>query len=194
MTASRLYDALPSISSHHFYLTSLAKPMHYPKEVYMKLPFMAKKPNIEPEDLKSLEKIAVNKEWYEKSSSTSFVNLPLASRIFEKLAGDSPVSIFGLYANHSEQYQKLWGKCSFAYPGEYYARAWVMKLTDSENVILFSSKGGGSSFEVTGAGCDQWPPTLSDEAEKKLVGILLAINNEMGAEIRKKYENDFPSP
>jgi hypothetical protein len=168
--------------------------MHCPQEVYMKLPFIAKTPSIEPEDLKSLEKIAVNKGWYEKSSSTRFANFKLASKIFEKLAGESPVSIFGLYANHSKQYQELLGKCSFVYPGEYYARAWVMKLTDSENVILFSSKGGGSSFEVTGPGCNKWPPVLSGKAEKKLVGILLAINNEMGAEIRKKYENDSPSP
>lgn len=142
--------------------------------------------DVEPIDLKGLERITANKTWYESANATRISNLAFVGDLFRQIEKKDAMAFFSLYANHIDEYTALWGKPSFTYKNEYAWDTWVLKLSADENLILFSGKGGGSSFEVSGPGCKQWPPTLSDEAKDRVSRIILTLNNEVaGPKLRK---------
>lgn len=143
-------------------------------------------------DLTALEKVRVDNGWYENASTTRISNLPAVRRLFQRIEDAEPAAFFGLYRNHVDAYAEIWGKHSFSFKSEYFWKIWAIKLSDEENLLLLSAKGGGSSFEVSGLGCDKWPPVLSDPALEKLTRIILTLNNDLGREIRAQFEGGTP--
>lgn len=150
--------------------------------------------DLEPIDLKGIERLPANKAWYESANATRLINLAFVGDLLRKIEKKDSMAFFSLYANHIDEYSALWGKPSFTYKNEYAWNAWVLKLSADENLILFSSKGGGSSFEVSGPGCNQWPPTLTDEAKDRLSRIILTLNHEVAGPKRRKIQATIAEP
>ncbi|MDT8925180.1 hypothetical protein RBE51_20520 [Pseudomonas taiwanensis] len=146
-------------------------------------------PKVEKIDLSKLEKAPVDKSWYEQATATPIANLPGIRDLFQKIENDNPAAFFGLYSNHLDAYANLWGKHSFCYKSEYLWKVWAIKLSDDENLLLLSAKGGGSCFEVSGPGCLKWPPVLSGPAFEKLKQVILTINHDLGKAKRSQFEN-----
>jgi len=142
----------------------------------------------EPIVLKSLTRHPVDKKWYEAADATRLSNFDFVRDVFSKIEKQDPVAFFSLYSNHFVEYTELWGKPDFTYKSEYSWKGWVIDLSRTEQLILLSAKGGGSSFEVSGPGCTQWPPTLSDEAREKLCRIILTINQEIAGPKRMRCQ------
>lgn len=151
--------------------------------------FLNRSPKIENIDLSTLEKTRVDKSWYEQASATPIANLRGIRDMFQQIEKDNPAAFFGLYSNHLDAYANLWGKHSFSYKSEYHWKVWAIKLSDDENLLLLSAKGGGSCFEVSGPGCLKWPPVLSEPALEKLKQIMITINHDLGKAKRAQFEN-----
>lgn len=147
--------------------------------------------DFEPISLKGLERFSADKTWYEGVGGTPMVNLDCVGDLFRAIENKDPLAFFCLYGNHIAEYTELWGKPSFTYKNEHSWKAWVLKLSDSEQLILFSAKGGGSSFEVAGQQCDQWPPKLTEQATERLCRILFTINSEIAGPKRRKLEAEI---
>jgi hypothetical protein len=95
----------------------------------------------------------------------------------------------------------VWGPPAFTFRNEYNWKAWVVPLSESENLILFSAKGGGSSFEVTGPNVSSYPGVLSEVATSNLLNILWTIQERFGnphklkvLEKIKTQDSDSPEP
>lgn len=145
--------------------------------------------DFEPIDLKGLDRVDANKGWYEGIGATPLANLDFVGDLFRRIEAKDPVAFFSLYSNHIDEYTTLWGKPSFTYKGEYAWKAWVLKLSYTEQLILLSAKGGGSVFEVAGPQCNQWPPRLSDEAKDRLCRVILTLNNDVAGPKRRKIQS-----
>jgi len=149
---------------------------------------MKRQPEIEKIDLSKLEKVTVDKTWYEQAIATPIANLPGIRDLFQQIEKDNPAAFFGLYSNHLDAYTGLWGKHCFSYKSEYLWKVWAIKLSEKENLLLLSAKGGGSCFEVSGPNCLKWPPVLSEPAMEKLKQIMITINHDMGKAKRAEFE------
>jgi hypothetical protein len=147
--------------------------------------------DFEPISLKGLERFSADKTWYEGVGATPMVNLDCVGDLLRSIENKNPLAFFSLYSNHITEYTELWGKPDFTYKGEHNWKSWVLKLSETEQFILMSAKGGGSCFEVAGAQCDQWPPKLSDQATERLCRILFTINTEVAGPKRRKLEAEM---
>jgi hypothetical protein len=131
-------------------------------------------------DLSAFVATKVSKKWYESAGSSRISNISAVHGLFTALEKKDPVAFFGLYANHVVDYTTVWGPAAFSFRNEYNWKAWVVPLSESENLILFSAKGGGSSFEVTGPNVGSYPGVLSEVATSNLLNILWTIQDRFG--------------
>jgi hypothetical protein len=152
-------------------------------------------------DLSSFTAKKLSKKEYENVGSSRIVNIPEIHRIFAAIEQKDPVAFFGLYANHILDYTNVWGPAAFTYRNEYNWNAWVVPLSETENLILFSAKGGGSSFEVTGPNVSSYPAELSEGATANLLNIIWTIQEKFGNPHKikardgvKSKDSDSPEP
>ncbi|MBD8088921.1 hypothetical protein IFT48_02930 [Pseudomonas fluorescens] len=152
--------------------------------------FRKRKSEIKKIDLRKLEKGLVDRNWYVQACATPIANLPGIRDMFQQIEKENPAAFFGLYSNNLDAYADLWGKHNFSYKSEYLWKVWVIKLTEEENLLLLTAKGGGSCFEVSGPQCQKWPPVISEPALEKLKQVMVTINHDMGKSKRAQFENN----
>lgn len=152
-------------------------------------------------DLSAFEAKKLSKKWYESVGSSRISNIPQIYGFFTALERKDPVAFFGLYANHILDYTTVWGPAAFTFRTECNWKAWVVVLSETENLILFSAKGGGSSFEVTGPDVGGYQGSLSEGAITNLRNILWTIQEQFGnphkikaLEGLKSKDSDSPEP
>lgn len=152
-----------------------------------------------------LASLVIRKEsatWYKSAEATPLVNVEEVRSFFDEIQKADPVAFFGLYSEHISEYTRRWGSPCFTYRSERNWKGWVVELSKNESLILLTSKGGGSAFEISGPGTGQWPPKLSNDALEVLLRIMVTINDEIAGPIKKrieekrsnKREDDGPSP
>lgn len=152
-------------------------------------------------DLSAFAAQKLSKKWYESVGSSRISNFPEIYGFFKAIEAKDPLALYGLYANHILDYTKVWGGPAFTFRSEYNWKAWVVGLSETENLILFSSKGGGSSFELTGPNVNSYPGSLSEGAFSNLLGILWTIQEKFGNPLKlkvleqiKTHDSDSPEP
>lgn len=128
-------------------------------------------------------------EWYKSANATTIANVEELRSFFNEMVQTNPLAFFGLYSEHITEYTNIWGPPCFTYRSERNWKAWVVELSKDENLILLTSKGGGSTFELTGPGTKQWPPKLSNDALEVLLRIMVTINDEIAGPIKKRIED-----
>ena len=137
--------------------------------------------------LKNIRPIRVAKGWYEKADSTPIRNVVELVDFMRQIEKKDPLAFFGLYANHTDAIKAMWGGPAFIFRSEYSWNGWVLPLTDAEQLIVMTSKGGGATFELVLPSKD-CPPRLSTAGLEQLKAILNAIQTEFGNSRRHAVE------
>lgn len=122
-------------------------------------------------DLKSLEQLRVDKSWLDTARTDPLFMVDLFHQFIADMMKTDIDGYFRLGVSHISSYKKLWGEPTFIFNGKHPWKTWIFKLTDDENLVLFSDRDGGTSFEYDGVG------TPSKEAFMKGISIINAIKD-----------------
>jgi hypothetical protein len=140
--------------------------------------------------LKSATVLSENRQWYENVGAIALSNFEFWREFqFSKLEKDA-AAFFGLFADHRAKLTDLWGEPVFEYKNEYRWKSWVIKVSGTESLIILSSAGGGTTFELAGAVEAAFPPKCSSEAQAQILLIIDELNNELALPIRRKFDEE----
>lgn len=133
-------------------------------------------------------------DWYKKVGASSLANFRFWQDQQFKQVKKQPAAFFGLYADHRENLKELWGQQAYVFRSEYNWHGWVIPLAGEEKLIVMSSAGGGSTFEVVGAQHHVYPPLCSKHSQLRILEIMQALNDVLGAAVRQKYARHSADP
>ncbi|MBD8088922.1 hypothetical protein IFT48_02935 [Pseudomonas fluorescens] len=103
-------------------------------------------------DLRSLEQLRVDISWLDTARTDPLIMVDMFNEFVGDMMKTDLQGYYRLGVSHTSSYKKLWGEPTFVFNGKYPWQTWIFKLTEDENLVLFSDPEGGTSFEYDGYG------------------------------------------
>jgi len=122
-------------------------------------------------DLKNLEQLRVDRSWLDTARTDPLYMVDMFHEFICEMMDTDRDGYYRLGVSHTSSYRKLWGEPAFILNGKHPWQTWIFKLTDDENLVLFSDRDGGTSFEYDGFGAP------SPEAFLKATSIVNTIKD-----------------